>query len=368
MQLRSLLRQVASREEEFCRSWPKGLQDVLAGYRRTCAPPARPGPHRRAAAANLPYWAVLPWLLWRQHAGDQDDRGFLCDAVWGQQCLFLLIRIQDDLFDGQASDLSLVFASDQFAIEAERVFSGHFARSSSFWDVFRTALTNTTRTILEVDRLQRCFEGPPDRLLAGYAAVASIFKVGTAAVCIRFGKQRDLRALGRFADEMAMAGQILDDLEDVADDWRRQRFNYVARVLLRSDGGPSELSRSERRLKGVVEDIYLGEGAETVMGLVKRHLTRAAAALEAVDFPGAHRYMKSSIDGLSELRAAFHRAQVRHFLGPLVGTRKARSRQERSCRAQSLSMFRSLDVVSSPGCVTRRARPRQGAAGRRARS
>jgi hypothetical protein len=241
--------------------------------------------------------------------------------VWAQYCLYFFIRVQDDLFDGQTEDLSLVFASDQFVIEAERVLSQYFAPSSPLWRIFRSGLKDTTRAILDVDRLQRRLGGPPAELLAGYAIVASIFKVGTAAMCLRLRRHHDLQPLGRFGDEMAIAGQILDDLEDVSEDWRRQRFNYVAKLLLRNGVGSAG---SQPQLKELLEEIYLRDGGGRVLALAREHLERAASAIAKVDCNGAQHYVANSIKCLRELEAAFHRAQVQRVLGPILARRPGR--------------------------------------------
>jgi hypothetical protein len=235
------------------------------------------------------------------------------DVLWAQFCLFLFVRIQDDLFDGQATDKRLIYAADQFLIEAERTFGRYFARSSPFWSLFHQALESSTRAILRVDQLQQEPCGRPAQLLEAYAQVAAIFKVGTAAVCLKMRRGRDLVALSRFADEMAMAGQILDDLEDVEEDLRRRRFNYVAKRLL--DGGRADPTQAVER---VAREIVLGDGARRVLGEAARHTQRAAAALERLDCPAASAQVESSLRALARLGRTLHRRSIELVLGPLM--------------------------------------------------
>ena len=238
---------------------------------------------------------------------------FVEDVLWAQFCLFLFVRMQDDVFDGQAADKRLIYAADQFLVEAERTFGRHFARGSRLWSLFHQALETSTRAILRVDEMQSAPRGRPEDLLEAYAEVAAIFKVATAAVCLKTGRPGDIVALSRFADEMAMAGQILDDLEDVEEDLRRRRFNYVAKSLL--DARPAEPADVVQHL---ARGIVLGDGALRVLSEAEVHVQRASAALAGVDCAAGRAQAAWSLRSLARLKTAFHRRSVEVVLGPLT--------------------------------------------------
>ncbi|HVR71730.1 MAG TPA: hypothetical protein VMT87_12885 [Vicinamibacteria bacterium] len=259
-----------------------------------------------------PYWTVLPRALVRR-SGIRVRGNLLRDVLWGQFCLFLFVRIQDDLFDGQASDRRLLYAADQFLIEAERAFERQFARSCRFWSVFHGALESTTRAILRIDRLQCQPEGRCGDLAAGYAEIAAIFKVGTAAICLKLRQPADLASLAQFADEVAIGGQIIDDLEDVHEDLGRNRYNYVAKRLL---GGRS--TTPEEAARHITREIVLGDGASRILGDVQRHLERAAMVLESVDCPPARSQVDQAFRDLVRLKRALHRRSVQRVFHPLL--------------------------------------------------
>jgi hypothetical protein len=235
------------------------------------------------------------------------------DVLWGQFCLFLFVRMQDDVFDGHEPDRRLIYAADQFLFEAERTFGRHFARSSRFWSLFHDALEASTRSIVRVDGMQRVADGRPEDLLKGYAEVAAIFKVGTAAVCIKTRRLTDLDALSRFADEMSMAGQIVDDLEDVEEDLRRGRFNYVAKRLL-----AGRTATSDEALPLLTREIVVADGAFRVLSEAESHVQRATAALDDIDCQAARAQATESLRSLAHFKSRLHRRSVEMVLGPLL--------------------------------------------------
>ncbi len=243
-------------------------------------------------------------------------RAFLADVLWGQYCLFQCIRLQDDVFDRHTADLALVYASDQFLIEAERTFARHFPRSSRFWGVFHRALEATTLAIVRVDELQKRLGCRPARLAREYAKVGAIFKVGATAVCLKRRRPGRIAALGRFADDCAAGDQILDDLEDVEDDLRRGRFNYVAqRICVRRARGRADAEQAGRE---IARALALGDGAERILGDAGRHFARAALAAEGLGVPAVGAVAAAAGRSVRELRQAFHRAQVERVLGPIL--------------------------------------------------
>jgi len=145
--------------------------------------------------------------------------------------LFLAIRLQDDFYDGQATAPALIFAADQFLIEAQSAFSTLFRATSPFWSIYRKYLTTTTRSIIECDELLRSPKTRAPALLLAYARVSAIFKIGGAAVCIYLNQMKSFPHVSRIADALAKAGQILDDLFDIVEDLERGRLNYAARML-----------------------------------------------------------------------------------------------------------------------------------------
>ena len=165
-------------------TWPPGTRRVVRSYLRDLH-----GSARRRVAAGEPYWVLLPrWLHGAVSGASRRKLGarFLRDIAWGQYCLYLCVRIQDDLFDGQAKDLRLVFVSVQLLLESERAFQSHVP--PAFWPIHRQLLETTTSAILEADERQAAGRGTGDGL-GVHARIASIFKTGAAAVCLATGSR-----------------------------------------------------------------------------------------------------------------------------------------------------------------------------------
>lgn len=217
------------------------------------------------------------------------------DVQWAQYCVFLFIRFQDDVFDGQSENPVAIYASDQCLFEADRIFAKYFSPRSWFWKEYRESLRLTTQSIVAVDALQRKSTSRPDQLLDGYARVSSILKVGSAAVCAKLNQKSAYKRLSLFCDEMAKAGQIMDDIHDLEEDLGHKRFNYVANVLRCSEKKMPKRARSNKllnqfRILATVEQIY--DEART-------HVLKASAAIDPLEIPGMKKYLAHYLDLMS---------------------------------------------------------------------
>ena len=271
----------------------------------------------RPAAGKPPFWAVLPSSLTRAYGGQKalrEHRRFLADAVWAQYCLFKCVRLQDDLYDGQERDLSRVFVADQFLIEAERRFSKHFRQAGAFWEAFHNALERTTLAILDADLLQKRPGGHPRELLAAYARVNSIFTVGAAAVCIKFHRPLDLARVATLAGEVAKASQILDDLEDLAEDLSRERFNYAAKVLL-AGKEPATIGRA---IQLIGREVTLGDGASRLLEEARLHFGRAATISDGLGCVEMTHYLVAAETTMDRVKVRFHRRQVKDAFASMI--------------------------------------------------
>ena len=300
--LRPLLEQRVARK---LRSWPQAVADDVAAYLGQSRSGAG-GP--RDDGERL--WSMLPrWLLddRRFAAAAHRRRGWLDDILWAQYCLFLFVRIHDDLFDGQTQKRSLLFVADELLVESESTLARHIS-AGPFWQLFRESVATTLQGILKVDACQQRPGAMSRRSLALYADVSAIFKVGTAAVTVGSGRMREFRHLGRFSDEMAIAEQILDDLFDVEEDLARERYNFAANRLL--GGDPARVAGRADRL---AREVLFGDGVSALLQTVHQHLDRAGAAIAPLRLAPAARYVDAFRRGVDELRKQVHAARVAHI-------------------------------------------------------
>ena len=171
---------VERRLARYLRAWPPAVAEEVIAYLG--------GPATEAddnGGGEERFWSLLPrWLAAdRRFVAIPPRRAWLNDIVWAQYCLFLFVRIHDDLFDRQAHSSSLVFVADQLLLEAETTFAKH-RPDAAFWRLFRANLTTTLAGILKVDALQRRPRAMKTSALVLHASVSAIFKVGAAAICV----------------------------------------------------------------------------------------------------------------------------------------------------------------------------------------
>lgn len=281
---------------------------------RTIQPPQRSG-------GPLPHDVLFPiWLLQRYRPKQSStDRQFLNDVLWGQFCVYLAFRIQDDLLDRGSDAGWHVLAADLLLLESVRTFSLHFPGRSRFWRLYFESLESTVQGAVRVDSLQRSRTGSIGTLLREYGRVCAIFTIGAAAVCVRYSRMRDLGRARLFWNEMAIAGQLLDDFEDLEEDWRGKRFNSVVRIMLGK--GFSLLARKGLALTAVKKALVAG-GIDRIAEMVLLHIDRAEEALKPIrgvgPYPGFRPYRKN----IDQMRWSMHRESVRLFFSPVHGTKE----------------------------------------------
>ena len=289
------------RTRAFVRSTPAATRAAANGYFRSH------GSGTRASARTEPYWLFLPrWLARRFNA---PRLRAVDDIVWGQYCLFASVRMRDDVLDRQAANPRLVFAADGFLVEAERAFARH-VRDEDFWRFFRTAVEQTANGILEADALQRRTKISEKPLYAAYARVSAIFKVGSAAICLPANRRAAFARVERFADHLAIAGQLLDDLEDTHEDLADGRCNAAARVLA-PGVDPADPAAGDR----ITHAVVTGARLKPLLDIVERRIRMARAAIAPLRMDDADAYLVQVGRELADIRLKVQRARVAAVFG-----------------------------------------------------
>ena len=264
-----------------------------------------PGDRAYQSDAGLPLWLLAPgWYL-----ADRNDRACLEDIVFAQCCLFLTVRIHDDLIDGQSREPWLILAGDDLLIEAQDQLARHIA-DAAYWSLFRRAVRKTLHGIAEVDRLQTQPSGMPASARRLYADVAAILSVGVGAVFARTGRLTEYAMFERLFADLAIASQVLDDLEDVEEDAERGRLNVAATILIGSRREASRCRRASVRRKVLARRMVLDGTTAAVIDLARVHARRAARTARIMRLAPGVEYATRMAEHCESLGEAAHRVRV----------------------------------------------------------
>jgi hypothetical protein len=309
-------RVVKRRLEQCLARWPPPLGRALGRY--LASRPGWPRGHRPSAAAGLQdryYWLQLPVWLAAQATRRRRAaaRAWLPDVLWAQYRLFLFVRIHDDLVDEQgAREPLLVFVADRLLLDAETDLARHLARGA-WWFRCRRLIADSLDAIAQVDGLERRGGGAERAWLDLYARVSAVLKVGAAAACALSGQQARWPLVARFADQIAVANQILDDLVDIDEDLARGRVNFAAAVV----AGPPALGRASRgplRAQLARRGVPIDRVARLVSE-ARGRLARARRAAAALRLDEAVKYVDELDAGVHRLDARLHRVRVAQLFG-----------------------------------------------------
>jgi hypothetical protein len=305
------------RLEKLMRSWhpclTKDFREVLESRSVTSSR----GAADPASEHKQPYWLLLPrWLasVYGIDAGSKaSHRRFVEDILWGQYCLFLCVKIHDDLYDRHTGRLSLLFAGDEFLLEAYRVFCLHFGTSSSFWSFFYSSLRESLQAIVALNDLQLGRKARRADLLKYYSKEYSLCKIGTYAVCLQADRMNDFSRAAAFSDEMAIVGQVVDDLQDMAKDLEYGHLNYAASFLLHC--GNSKKHRSGQPLTRIARKLLLTDASTKLFRQLHQRLGRAEKLIRPLRLPEASRYLDFYRASLENMESHLHRERVKHIFG-----------------------------------------------------
>jgi hypothetical protein len=252
---------IAARMEALLKELPPVEARGLHDYCRSVPIP----PPTAKAMANpvdaLPFWLAFPVLL----AGGTAlrvsiERQLLDDILWGEYCLYISFRIEDDVRDGQASDASLAAFGRIMKDRAWQAFAPHFSENDEFVRLFDSHVQETREGIAAAERLQEEFISEPDRLLPEYAHTGAIFRIGFSAVCLAGERQDILPLLSAAADYLAIGGQIVDDIHDCIEDLLAGRYNYALQKIYAASCESGSIDR--RILPAIPSGVLIGEIAE----------------------------------------------------------------------------------------------------------
>lgn len=302
--------------EDSIASWPPTMRREFRRYIRRFYRETRGRTGCDDPIRSQPYWLLFPVWLARKYARAPSDRigkVALNDILWGQYCVFLSVRIKDDLYDGQTSASSLLGAADYFLTEAYNVFSRHIANGDRFWDMFSENLNETSQAIIEVDAMQRLRRVSLARMRDGHARVSSIFKIGSAAVCCLTDHPDHMTHVAEASDRLAIAGQILDDFQDMEEDFRQGRLNYAARFIL----GASRQTATWRddALHHIAERLLYSDSAARLFAEVIGHVHMTSRLLAPLRLAETEEYVAEYTRSLEGTAEAVGRVRVDRIFG-----------------------------------------------------
>lgn len=234
-----------------------------------------PQPQSTAQCRNDFYWLLFPeWMA--PEGGEALD-----DVLWAQYCIYGLLRIQDDVIDGDAPDPHLAVAGNHLALESGRVLRRHFDSESEIWAWYGTAMAQTSDALVAIDRRQGRSQRQGENDLQLFAHLSRCLTVAMRAAVLLVTPEDHWRRWLQVLDHLAIAGQILDDFHDLKGDLARGSLNYAAWFLTHPVFSP----HVEATEAVIASNLATSDRLSHLFDQVRRHLDGAAGLLRAADDP-----------------------------------------------------------------------------------
>jgi hypothetical protein len=119
---------------------------------------------------------------------------------------------------------------------------------------------------------------------------------------------RDFPKVVMFADALAKAGQILDDLQDINEDLQRNRFNYASIYILRR--------KRKARLKSrnvadhIADTMIFTDCVNTLFDEISAQLQLAQKAIKPLQLSAAEKYFDEYREMLADIKRFYHRERM----------------------------------------------------------
>lgn len=286
-------------------------------------PTARPSPAGDGGLSwRAPTWITLPVALhaaWSDPAADEPEPVML-DVLWGQYALFLAVRLQDDLLDRHHGDLRLQFVADRFLVESLQALQPLPQLDASFWMQYRHWLRDTTDAILEVDHLCRTPGAFTAAHLPLHGKVGAIFRVGGLAICRLCVRPWEAAWLGALQQQLSVFSQIVDDLDDAAEDLRAGRYTFVVNTLTgaRPDASAEPADYQDRLRASWLDPVRM----DPIWSEMERLAARVAALVPRSAPAQAHAVAAGVQRTMTGLQERMHTARVAHVFGREIAALK----------------------------------------------
>lgn len=271
-----------------------------------------PGSSESGVAELGFYWLQI--AEWLADAFDlrstERGRELFGDLCWAQYCVYGIFRVQDDLVDGESTDALVAVEANRLSTEAARCAARWFDGGSLFWAIYQRTIDQTSRAIVALHDLQRAAEREPHAELDLYVDLGACLKIAAAGVAIASGREDDWRRrVSPALDRLAVAGQVLDDLEDVEDDLADGRINYAAWWLCRPVFGATR-----EALQAVVAfNLATGDRVPGLVEVARRHVVEAAEILGPSICPAVSRYLEVYRRRIDRVEASIERGRLELF-------------------------------------------------------
>jgi hypothetical protein len=264
-----------------------------------------------------PKWlaAVYPKRISPTYA----DSSFLEDIIQAQSCLFLAFRMHDDLFDQHEGCLGLIWYGDELLFESQRLLVRHFSSESRFWDFYHRSVIKAIRTVQRINRFQADSHAVFSQSHRYYSELNEVFKIATYAFCLRNRRMKDFQQLSVCLDFLAIVEQMLDDFEDIIDDFNHGRFNSVARFILNAGG-----SRHKKPLDRMAHNLLYTDVSTRLFFQWDRYLVKAQKSIECLKLPALEEYLISYRDSVRRMGERVHEQRVRQLFN-VVGPSKRKT-------------------------------------------
>ena len=294
-----------------------GIATPLRGVIDGLAPEFGGSLHDSATQSGRPYWLSIPLLAQTAWTKGRAGRKHTAvdEALWGQFCLFMAFRMQDDVYDEQAASPALVFAANHFLMEAQRAYQSVFPSDDPVWDTYRNAIAGTSAALLTATALQRSARFRPRALCDAYERIDGVLRIGIHATCAIHGRRGTAVLLDGVARHLAVALHIDDDITDIAEDAALGRWNYAARVALGDTGRGSDTGGSGRfeLLARVGHALLTTDAHDRILRTALRRVAAAHRMALAGSVPGLAQLVHGYGQQLEHRRQVFLAERARHL-------------------------------------------------------
>lgn len=296
---------IECRLEKFISTKPKSMQVGFKNYYTSASWDTGIRFFLSIKDSQVPFWYKLPIIIEADTNNKFglafDKKKILQDSLWAQYCIFMHIRIKDDVIDLDTDDKDLILISDLFRIECEETLAKYFDHNNNLWSTYYQLLKETTTAMYKKENIEKQKIPSTIEILKQNGLESSILNIGTAAICFMYGKTKEFLTIKQCVSYLVISSQIINDLNDFKKDLKRGNKNYVAARLMEFQNFKGD--STDEILEQITNYSFNSKQIEMIINDAFNYITKAeleAAPLNLIDLENIIDEFKIYINSIKE--------------------------------------------------------------------
>lgn len=271
------------------------------------------------ALSKEPIWIKLLSVLHNHFCTQKNSSefDFTQQIICGQAWLVMAFRIKDDLFDDEIKTSNLSIVADLFYTEFYKIFLNNDKLRNSFWNICFYSIQSSIYAAFNIDELQKNLATNPDKVLTKYFDLSQLFNIGIIAFFEHFNLTKNRSEITELQIILLVISQILDDIEDIIQDYKKGRYNFALLEIINTDDKNDNINST--LTYNDLNRLCLKHGFKNIFKKIYLLIIKAQYLAKRINIYSLMELVDDFQIQILEIENSLHQYRTRLFFNNLVG-------------------------------------------------